>query len=189
MQTEDDTSHKETKTRKITKKKSLRKQRALELKESDQFWDEVWEMMENGANPNDIATAYDIPKMSIYNWVRRDPEKALRAEAYQKNRADVHGDMIGSLHDLDRLQAVFDKQIEQGNPNPALGRLIMERRAWYAKVSNPDKYGDKKQLQVTQSTRVEHVNQLREMSKKKLKDVTPPRKEIDHVEQKDKGNT
>ena len=187
MQTEEDTSHKEK--RNLKRKKSLRKQRASELKESDKFWDEVWEMMENGANPLDIATAYDIPKMSIYNWVRRDPEKAVKAEAYQENRADVQGDMIGSLHELDRLQAVFDKQIEQGNPNPALGRLIMDRRAWYAKVSNPDKYGDKKQLQVTQSTRVEHVNQLREMSKKKLKDITPPRKEIDHVEQKEKGNT
>ena len=96
MQTEEDTSHKEK--RNLKRKKSLRKQRASELKESDKFWDEVWEMMENGANPLDIATAYDIPKMSIYNWVRRDPEKAVKAEAYQENRADVQGDMIGSLH-------------------------------------------------------------------------------------------
>ena len=64
----------------------------------------------------------------------------------------------------------------------------MDRRAWYAKVSNPDKYGDKKQLQVTQSTRVEHVNQLREMSKKKLKDITPPRKEITHEEESPKAD-
>lgn len=178
MQTEEGTLQKPK--RNLKRKRSQRKQRALELKESDKFWDEVWEMMENGANPLDIATAYDIPKMSLYNWIRRDTEKALRAESYQLNRADVQADEIGSLAELEKLQKVFDKQIEEGNPNPALGRYIMERRAWYAKVSNPDKYGDKKQVQVTQSTRVEHVNQLREMSKKKLKDITPPKKEIEH---------
>ncbi len=180
---------KDTKTKKPLKKKSQRKQRALSLKDSPKFWDEVWEMMENGANPLDIATAYDIPKMSIYNWVRRDPEKALRAETYQQNRADVQADEIGSLAELDKLQAVFDKQIKEGNPNPALGRYIMDRRAWYAKVSNPDKYGDKKQLQVTQSTRVEHVNELRAMNKRKLKDITPPRKEIGHEENLEEGKT
>ncbi|BAQ90632.1 terminase small subunit [uncultured Mediterranean phage uvMED] len=180
MQTEEDTSHKEK--RNLKKKKSLRKQRALELKESDQFWEEVWEMMENGANPLDIATAYDIPKMSIYNWVRRDPEKAVKAEMYALNRGDMQADEIGSISRIEKLQRVMDKQIQQEKPNPALGRLIMDMRTWYAKVSNPDKYGDKKQVQVTQSTRVEHVNQLREMSKKKLKDITPPRKEIPHEE-------
>ena len=168
----------EKKNKNIKSQKGLRQQRTIALQNDPEFWEQVWVMFENGANPLDIAAAYDIPKMSIYNWVRKDPEKAAKAEMYQKNRADVQGDMIGSFNELERLQAVFDKQIEEGKPNPALGRLIMDRRAWYAKVSNPDKYGDKKQIEVTQDTRVMHVKQLRDLNKRKIKDVTPETRKL-----------
>ena len=135
-------------------------------------------MMDNGANPGEIAVAYGIPKMSLYNWINADPELTQRSKTYQISRGDHAADEISSMTRIDRLQKVFDQQVDEGKPNPALGRLIFELRSWTAKTSNPEKYGDKRQLEVRQHTRVEYVEELREMSRKKMKDITPEQKKI-----------
>ena len=151
------------------------------MKDSPKFWDEVWEMFECGANPLLIAEAYDIPKMSLYNWIRQDPEKEKKVEEYRRMRADGSADSL--ILQADSLEEVFQKQIEEGNPNPALGKLIFNMWSWDAAKGNPDKFGDKRKLEISQDTRVQHVQQLRDLNKqKKIKDITPEKKVIEKVE-------
>ena len=151
------------------------------MKESPKFWDEVWEMFECGANPLLIAEAYDIPKMSLYNWIRQDPEKAQKVEEYRQMRADGSADSI--ILKVAALDEVFQRQIEEGNPNPALGKLIFNMWSWDAAKGNPDKFGDKRKLEISQDTRVQHVQQLRDLNKqKKIKAITPEKKVIEKVE-------
>lgn len=177
----ENTGLKGTRKKRVKSLKGLRKQRTLELKESPKFWDEVWEMFECGANPLLIAEAYDIPKMSLYNWVRQDPEKEKKVEEYRRMRADGSADSL--ILQADSLEEVFQKQIEEGNPNPALGKLIFNIRSWDAQKGNPDKYGDRRKLEVTTDHRVQHVQQLRDLNKqKKIKDITPEKKVIEKVE-------
>ena len=45
-----------------------------------------------------------------------------------------------------------------------------------------DKYGDKRKLEVTQDTRVQHVQQLRDLNRKKIKDITPKKKQLKNNE-------
>ena len=158
------------KIEKIKSKKGLRKQRTEELKSDPEFWEQVWLMFENGANALTIAQAYDLPKMAIYRWVKEDPEKEKKVEEYRSMRADGSADSVAQK--ADRLEQVFEQQISEGKPNPALGNLIFQMRTWDAKTGNPDKYGDKRKLEVTQETRVQHVQQLRDLNRKKIKDKT-----------------
>ena len=170
------------KTKVIKSKKGLRKQLTEELKSDPEFWEQVWMMFENGANALTIAQAYDLPKMSIYRWVKEDPEKERKVEEYRNMRADGSADSVAQK--ADRLEQVFEQQISEGKPNPALGNLIFQMRTWDAKVGNPDKYGDKRKLEVTQDTRVQHVQQLRDLNRKKIKDITPKKKELKNNEEK-----
>ena len=170
------------KTKVIKSKKGLRKQLTEELKSDPQFWEQVWMMFEAGANALTIAQAYDLPKMSIYRWVKEDPEKERKVEEYRNMRADGSADSVAQK--ADRLEQVFEQQISEGKPNPALGNLIFQMRTWDAKVGNPDKYGDKRKLEVTQDTRVQHVQQLRDLNRKKIKDITPKKKELKNNEEK-----
>ena len=170
------------KIEKIKSKKGLRKQLTAELKSDPEFWEQVWMMFENGANALTIAQAYDIPKMAIYKWVAEDPEKAKRVEEYRHMRADGSADSVAQK--ADRLEQVFEQQISEGKPNPALGNLIFQMRTWDAKTGNPDKYGDKRKLEVTQDTRVQHVQQLRDLNRKKIKDITPKKKQLKNNEEK-----
>ena len=180
-QSKENTGLKGTRKKRVKSLKGLRKQRTLELKDSPKFWDEVWEMFECGANPLLIAEAYDIPKMSLYNWIRQDPEKAQKVEEYRQMRADSSADSI--ILKVAALDKVFQKQIEEGNPNPALGKLIFNMWSWDAAKGNPDKFGDKRKLEISQDTRVQHVQQLRDLNKqKKIKDITPEKKVIEKVE-------
>ena len=177
----ENTGLKGTRKKRVKSQKGLRKLRTLELKDSPKFWDEVWEMFECGANPLLIAEAYDIPKMSLYNWIRQDPEKAQKVEEYRQMRADSSADSI--ILKVAALDKVFQKQIEEGNPNPALGKLIFNMWSWDAAKGNPDKFGDKRKLEISQDTRVQHVQQLRDLNKqKKIKDITPEKKVIEKVE-------
>ena len=170
------------KIEKIKSKKGLRKQRTEELKNDPEFWSQVWMMFENGANALTIAQAYDLPKMAIYRWVKEDPEKEKKVEEYRNMRADGSADSVAQK--ADRLEQVFEQQISEGKPNPALGNLIFQMRTWDAKVGNPDKYGDKRKLEVTQETRVQHVQQLRDLNRKKIKDITPKNKQLKNNEEK-----
>ena len=158
----------------------LRKLRTAELKNDPEFWEQVWMMFENGANALTIAQAYDIPKMAIYKWVQEDPEKAKKVEDYRHMRADGSADSVAQK--ADKLEQVFEQQIAEGKPNPALGNLIFQMRTWDAKTGNPDKYGDKRKLEVTQDTRVQHVQQLRDLNRKKIKDITPKKKQLENNE-------
>ena len=169
------------KTKQIKSKKGLRKLRTAELKNDPEFWEQVWMMFENGANALTIAQAYDIPKMAIYKWVQEDPEKAKKVEEYRHMRADGSADSVAQK--ADKLEQVFEQQIAEGKPNPALGNLIFQMRTWDAKTGNPDKYGDKRKLEVTQDTRVQHVQQLRDLNRKKIKDITPKKKQLKNNEE------
>jgi hypothetical protein len=172
------------KTKVIRSKKGLRKQRTVELKTDPKFWQQVWMMFENGANALTIAQAYDLPKMSIYRWVKEDPEKEKKVEEYRHMRADGSADSVAQK--ADRLEEVFDQQITEGKPNPALGNLIFQMRTWDAKVGNPDRYGEKRKIEVTQETRVQHVQELRDLNRRRLKDVmkdiTPKKKGLENNE-------
>ena len=166
----------------IKSKKGLRKQRTEDLKNDPDFWEQVWMMFENGANALTISQAYDLPKMAIYRWVSEDPVKAKKVEEYRHMRADGSADSVAQK--ADRLEEVFEQQISEGKPNPALGNLIFQMRTWDAKVGNPDRYGDKRKLEVTQETRIQHVQQLRDLNRKKIKDITPKKKELKNNEEK-----
>ena len=166
------------KTKRISSKKGLRKQRTKDLKEDSEFWSQVWMMFENGANALTIAQAYDLPKMAIYRWVKEDPEKEKKVEEYRHMRADGSADSVAQK--CDRLEEVFEQQISEGKPNPALGNLIFQMRTWDAKTGNPDRYGDKRKLEVTQETRVQHVQQLRDLNKRKIRDITPPKQKLEN---------
>lgn len=182
MHSKDNTSLGKTKV--IKSKKGLRKQRTVELKTDPKFWQQVWMMFENGANALTIAQAYDLPKMSIYRWVKEDPEKEKKVEEYRHMRADGSADSVAQK--ADRLEEVFDQQITEGKPNPALGNLIFQMRTWDAKVGNPDRYGEKRKIEVTQETRVQHVQELRDLNRRRLKDVmkdiTPKKKGLENNE-------
>ena len=182
MHSKDNTSQEKTKV--IKSKKGLRKQRTVELKTDPKFWQQVWMMFENGANALTIAQAYDLPKMSIYRWVKEDPEKEKKVEEYRHMRADGSADSVAQK--ADRLEEVFDQQITEGKPNPALGNLIFQMRTWDAKVGNPDRYGEKRKIEVTQETRVQHVQELRDLNRRRLKDVlkdiTPKKKSLENNE-------
>ena len=169
------------KTKQISSKKGLRKQRTADLKTDPKFWSQVWMMFENGANALTIAQAYDLPKMAIYRWVKEDPEKERKVEEYRHMRADGSADSVAQK--ADRLEEVFEQQIAEGKPNPALGNLIFQMRTWDAKVGNPDRYGDKRKIEVTQETRIQHVQQLRDLNKRKLKDITPKKKSLENNEE------
>jgi len=168
------------KTKVIQSKKGLRKQRTVDLKTDPKFWQQVWMMFENGANALTIAQAYDLPKMSIYRWVKEDPEKEKKVEEYRHMRADGSADSVAQK--ADRLEQVFDQQITEGKPNPALGNLIFQMRTWDAKVGNPDRYGEKRKIEVTQETRVQHVQELRDLNRRRLKDITPKKKGLENNE-------
>jgi hypothetical protein len=182
VRSKDNTSQEKTKV--IKSKKGLRKQRTVELKTDPKFWQQVWMMFENGANALTIAQAYDLPKMSIYRWVKEDPEKEKKVEEYRHMRADGSADSVAQK--ADRLEEVFDQQITEGKPNPALGNLIFQMRTWDAKVGNPDRYGEKRKIEVTQETRVQHVQELRDLNRRRLKDVmkdiTPKKKGLENNE-------
>jgi len=184
-QNKEPTSLKKTKQtsekKKLKSLKGLRKQRTLDLKEDPEFWSQVWMMFENGANALTIAQAYDIPKMSIYRWVKEDPEKEKKVEDYRHMRADGSADSVAQK--CDRLEEVFEQQISEGKPNPALGNLIFQMRTWDAKTGNPDRYGDKRKVEVTQETRVQHVQQLRDLNKRKIRNITPPKKALENKEE------
>ena len=178
MRSKDNTSPGKTKV--IQSKKGLRKQRTVDLKTDPKFWQQVWMMFENGANALTIAQAYDLPKMSIYRWVKEDPEKEKKVEEYRHMRADGSADSVAQK--ADRLEQVFDQQITEGKPNPALGNLIFQMRTWDAKVGNPDRYGEKRKIEVTQETRVQHVQELRDLNRRRLKDITPKKKGLENNE-------
>ena len=159
----------------------MRKLKSAELKNDPEFWSQVWMMFENGANALTIAQAYDLPKMCIYRWVAEDPEKSKKVEEYRHMRADGSADSVAQK--CDRLEEVFEQQISEGKPNPALGNLIFQMRTWDAKTGNPDRYGDKRKVEVTQETRVQHVQQLRDLNKRKIRNITPPKKQLENNEE------
>lgn len=166
----------EKKNKNIKSQKALRQHRTIALKSDPEFWEQVWIMFENGANALTICQAYDIPKMTLYRWASEDPELAAKIEKFRHMRADGSADSVAQK--AEQLEKVFEQQIAEGKPNPALGNLIFNMRTWDAKKGNPDKYGDKKTVEITQDTRVMHVKQLRDLNKRKIKDVTPETRKL-----------
>ena len=79
---------------------------------------------------------------------------------------------------------------KDGTISPHNARVATDINFKVASAFSPSKYGDKKQIEIKQDVRTQHVLQLRELHEKnKLKDVTPERLKLNDSDKSGSDNS
>lgn len=133
--------------------------------ENPSWWDEVFRLIAAGARVADLASVLNVPWQRIRREIDAKPELAERYESAKRAKADRFAAKVDEL----------SESLEQLNP-----AIAMKGYMWLAQVSNPEEYGERKNVKVEKTVRSQHVHELREMSRgrRAIKDVTPQQKTI-----------
>ena len=144
-----------------------------ELKDSSEFWDDVFELRRKGVRITKIAKTYHVPYSTFYKWLQEPEIKARLIEAEEQIADNLIDENIVVAEEL-------LKPNKDGTISPHNARVATDINFKVASAFSPSKYGDKKQIEIKQDVRTQHVLQLRELHEKnKLKDITPERFKIE----------
>jgi len=153
--------------------KPLKTMITSELKDSSEFWDDVFELRRKGVRITKIAKTYHVPYSTFYKWLQEPEIKARLIEAEEQIADNLIDENIVVAEEL-------LKPNKDGTISPHNARVATDINFKVASAFSPSKYGDKKQIEIKQDVRTQHVLQLRELHEKnKLKDITPERFKIE----------
>ncbi len=173
----DTTTH--TEGGKLKSVRSLKRMIRSQLKDDEDFWGRVYELRRKGVRLTQISKTLQIPYMTLYSWLQ-EPERQAK---YIEAEAQIADELIDE--NLAVAQELL-KPREDGVLSPHNARVATDINFKVASTFKPSKYGEKKQIEIKQDVRTQHVLQLRELhEKKKLKDVTPERFRIEKTEDED----
>ena len=159
--------------------KSLKKMITSELKGSEEFWEDVFELRSKGVRLTKIANTYKVPYSTFHKWLQEPELKARLIEAEEQIADNLIDENLVVAEELLRPN-------KEGTISPHNARVATDINFRVASAFSPSKYGDKKQIEIKQDVRTQHVLQLRELHEKnKLKDVTPERLKLNDS---DKGS-
>ncbi len=159
--------------------KSLKKMITSELKGSEEFWEDVFELRRKGVRLTKIANTYKVPYSTFHKWLQEPELKARLIEAEEQIADNLIDENLVVAEELLRPN-------KEGTISPHNARVATDINFRVASAFSPSKYGDKKQIEIKQDVRTQHVLQLRELHEKnKLKDVTPERLKLNDS---DKGS-
>ena len=149
------------------------------MKDDEDFWGRVYELRRKGVRLTQISKTLQIPYMTLYSWLQ-EPERQAK---YIEAEAQIADELIDE--NLAVAQELL-KPREDGVLSPHNARVATDINFKVASTFKPSKYGEKKQIEIKQDIRTQHVLQLRELHEKtKLKDVTPERFRIEKTEDED----
>lgn len=159
--------------------RNVRKERTRELFASDEFWEEVYGFIQTGIPVQRIAAGYDVKTSDLFAALHK-PERKEQYEQAQKIGADT---LAGSTTDvLTRLAAKLENPDEL---NPQSARVYLDYVKWRTAILDPNKYGEKKQIEVNQNIQAQFLADLKELNR--VKDVTPEPKQITGSENRKRG--
>lgn len=171
-----------TKGGKLKSVKTLKKMISSELKDSSEFWDDVFELRRKGVRITKIAKTYHVPYSTFYKWLQEPEIKARLIEAEEQIADNLIDENIVVAEEL-------LKPNKDGTISPHNARVATDINFKVASAFSPSKYGDKKQIEIKQDVRTQHVLQLRELHEKnKLKDVTPERLKLNDSDKSGSDN-
>jgi len=149
------------------------------LKDDEDFWSKVYELRRKGVRLTQISKTLQIPYMTLYSWLQ-EPERQAK---YIEAEAQIADELIDE--NLAVAQELL-KPSSDGVLSPHNARVATDINFKVASNFKPSKYGEKRQIEIKQDIRTQHVLQLRELHEKtKLKDVTPERFRIEKTEDED----
>ncbi len=163
--------------------KSLKKMITSELKGSEEFWEDVFELRRKGVRLTKIANTYKVPYSTFHKWLQEPELKARLIEAEEQIADNLIDENLVVAEEL-------LKPNKEGTISPHNARVATDINFRVASAFSPSKYGDKKQIEIKQDVRTQHVLQLRELHEKnKLKDVTPERLRINDSDESGSDNS
>ena len=143
------------------------------LIEDEDFWNKVYELRRKGVRLTQISKTLQVPYMTLYSWLQ-EPERQAK---YIEAEAQIADELIDE--NIVVAQELL-KPNSDGVLSPHNARVATDINFKVASAFKPSKYGEKKQIEIKQDVRTQHVLQLRELHEKsKLKDVTPERFKIE----------
>ena len=153
--------------------KSLKRMIRSKLKDDADFWSKVYELRRQGVRLTQISKTLQVPYMTLYSWLQ-EPERQAK---YLEAEAQIADELIDE--NIVVAQELL-KPNSDGVLSPHNARVATDINFKVASAFKPSKYGEKKQIEIKQDVRTQHVLQLRELHEKsKLKDVTPERFKIE----------
>tara|TARA_Y100001938_G_scaffold151024_1_gene245258 strand:- start:2133 stop:2609 length:477 start_codon:yes stop_codon:yes gene_type:complete len=154
-----------------------------ELKGSEEFWEDVFELRRKGVRLTKIANTYKVPYSTFHKWLQEPELKARLIEAEEQIADNLIDENLVVAEEL-------LKPNKEGTISPHNARVATDINFRVASAFSPSKYGDKKQIEIKQDVRTQHVLQLRELHEKnKLKDVTPERLRINDSDESGSDNS
>ena len=163
--------------------RSLRKLITTELKDSEDFWEQVFELRRKGVRLTRISQSLNVPYATFRTWLKEPEIQAKLIEAEKEIAEDLIDENIVVAKEL-------LKPNSDGTISPHNARVATDINFKVASAFNPSKFGDKKQIEIKQDVRTQHVLQLRELHEKsKLKDVTPERLKLSNKDESGSDNS
>lgn len=119
------------------------------------------EKIASGMTMAGLARELRISNLSLYNWIKQDPERQERFRQARALAADQWADECLDIADgADHVSANAD-------------RLKIETRKWLAGVTNPEKFQSKPTTAVQVNVAQLHLDALRQLNLADNTDTTP----------------
>lgn len=148
-------------------KRRERRERAVALYDSPEFWHELFETIATGGGLQPFCGFKDIPYTSTWDRIAGSPELKARYEAARYRRAAWHAEQIEGLAD----------QVTRGEIDPRAAQVAIGARQWLAGRMDPRQWGERQQVDVTHThTHKLHMDAIRELSRRRTS--LPPRGEV-----------
>ena len=139
-------------------KKRERRERAVTLYQSPEFWHELFETIATGGGLQPFCGTKDIPYSSTWDRIVADPELKQRYEAARYRRASWHAEQIEKLAD----------QVTSGELDPRAAQVAIGARQWLAGRMDPKQWGERQNIQVDHThTHKLHLDAIRALSKQR----------------------
>ena len=140
--------------------KRARRERALQLYSTPEFWDELFEVIATGGGLQPHLAVKDIPYGTTHDRIMRDPELRARYDAARYRRAAHHASQIERLVD----------EVERGALDPKAAQVAIGARQWLAGRMDPKQWGERQQVDVQHThTHKLHLDAIRELSKRRTR--------------------
>ena len=151
--------------------KRARREKALTVMESSDFWDQLWIHLADGNSLSSFVKGSEIPYQLLWETIQSDPARHEKFELVRTARA---------LANAERIEALAD-QVEQEQIDPNAAKVAMGARQWLAERMDPKRWGNKIQndVRITDTTAL-HLAAVRDLMRtvsvqeqEKLTDDTP----------------
>jgi hypothetical protein len=140
-----------------TPNKRERRERAQRYINDPEWWDDVFEYIGEGNGLAVYCRTLDIPYMTVWDAIQRDPELVVRYESARRRRALTNADKIDQMA----------TDVEEGRLDAKPGQVAIEARIWLASRMDPHHFGDRilQDIRVTDTTKL-HLEAVRALAQR-----------------------